>query len=283
MSNVRQGKINDNSSTIVTNKNKGSLNGKALLISGSTLKTITNKVLEGLKESINEVLSQTEPEVFANEQTPLINPIYSGTPAVELGSKVAGFDVTQAPPTPVIEPVIQTPVPEQKVMPNPVQGEDSITIPHIVPPTISVSAINEPQNVPEFTSPVIEPVPQSVDLAREEASVKEAIDMATINPQTIPVQPEQILQTPQEFNTQEENQNVLEEANRVSDIYIRTLSDLVAKKERMEKTLLSLEEANSAQAKAINELKIQISEFDNIMRNIEEARKSQMFLELKKL
>ena len=112
---------------------------------------------------------------------------------------------------------------------------------------------------------------ESAELASEEASVKAAIDMATVVPQRREVP---VLQTAQEFTKKAEEQDINAEADKVSDAYIVALSDLVAKKEQMEKVLKELEETNVAQAKAISVLKAQVAELDGVMRSVEEARKS---------
>ena len=99
MNNVREGKINGGI-RILGKKGEP----KALLISGATAKVID---LKELPQRLVRDLA-TEPEVQVTDETPLVNPMYAGNPVVAGVSAVAGFDVTQAPPTGVPQPAEET-------------------------------------------------------------------------------------------------------------------------------------------------------------------------------
>ena len=298
MSTIKSKIDDEKGNEILTAQKAWNASCRALLMSGTSLKAIANKVLKAYigKKAVGEVLPKTE-EVPVVDPTPLISPVYSGNPVVELGSRIVGADVTEP------EPVIKT---EATISERPVKVEDQpvisvgdamqkqpadqsfqaaeqkkpADIPHIVPPTFATAVVNENIGKDTVAAQVVEEKSKE-DIfsntfesqgyvAQSEAAVEAAINRTTMDPNAVK-EPKPELQTPQEFNRESA---VDEEANRVSDIYIRTLSNLLAKKEELEKAVSILEESNAAQAKAISNIKAQLSELDGVMRGMEEARKS---------
>lgn len=267
---VKKGIIDDNFGKETLEKKSLSNLIRALLMSASSLKEIANRVIEETKKDVNEfndeladvLNSSQKQEVQVPDETPLINPIYSGNPVVAAASAVAGFDVTKEPPVeetsdiPVIVPVsiatpsVQDPVTAAQPIGQVPSGE-SVVAPNTQvdeTPTVQMSTAgtSSSNTLGQDTDPVISAI--NTELVRPKAAVQE---------------PEQILQTPQAFEAEAVSKETAGE-------YVNVIDEMVKVKEKHLLELRKIQEDIDAKFDALRE-KYQ-NEFDDLVRKTEKLR-----------